>query len=70
MRLGVSFIGFDIDQGYLDEAISRVMKEGELKELSCVRSRNCPDSINPNNNYVLSQSTSQRNKKLTDYICR
>src|SRR6476659_2911186 len=23
MRLGVSFIGFDIDQGYLDEAISR-----------------------------------------------
>lgn len=26
-RLGISFIGFDIDTGYLDEAIARVTKE-------------------------------------------
>jgi site-specific DNA-methyltransferase (adenine-specific) len=28
-RLGISFVGFDIDKEYLDEAIARVMKEPE-----------------------------------------
>jgi tRNA G37 N-methylase Trm5 len=76
MRLGGSFIGFDINQGYLDEAISIVMKEEELKELtsdmsSSTSESGCLRTINSNNNFnnTLSQGISQqRNKKLTDYI--
>ena len=45
MRLGGSFIGFDIDQGYLDEAIAGVMiEERELKELTSDMSSSSSES--------------------------
>jgi site-specific DNA-methyltransferase (adenine-specific) len=31
-RLGISFVGFDIDKGYLDEAITRVIKECHIQQ--------------------------------------
>jgi DNA modification methylase len=31
-RLGVSFVGYDIDKGYLDEAITRVIKEYHIQQ--------------------------------------